>query len=89
MSSEPNQVHQVTLEPVLRQQWGRGKPSMATEKKLRQQSLFCPPSCPQGGNGHTTTHLQSLLGISPLSPLYRKGERSTEQGWDKSCGSPV
>lgn len=89
MCSEPNKVHQVILGPVLRQQWGRRKPNLATEKKLRQQSLFCPPSWPQGGNGHTTAHLQSLPGISPLSPLYRKGEQSTEQGRGKSCGSPV
>lgn len=88
MFSEPNKVHQVSLRLLLRQQLGKRKPNLATEKKLRQQSLFCPPSCPQRGNGHTTAHLQSLLGISPLSPLYRKGEQSTEQGWDKSCGSP-
>lgn len=49
MFPEPNKVHQVTLGPVLRQQWGSTRPNLATEKKLRQQSLFCPPSCPQEG----------------------------------------
>lgn len=49
MFPEPNKVHQVTLDPVLRQQWGRRKPNLATEKKLRQQSLFWPPPAPREG----------------------------------------
>lgn len=85
MFSEPNKVHQVTLGPVLRQQCGRTKPNLATEKKLRQQSLFCPPSSPQGGNGHTTPTYRAFWAL----PHYLHFTERESNPLNKDGTSPV
>lgn len=77
MFPEPNKVHQVTLDPVLRQQWGEEEAKSDHQEEAEAAEPVLSSLLPGGGNGRTTTHLQSLLGISPLSPFYRKGEQST------------